>query len=44
LSQGSYILHAYEPPVDEFYIKIKDNQYYVIYKNIFMEGVEVGWA
>ncbi|WP_410567559.1 hypothetical protein [Acinetobacter sp. H1(2024)] len=44
LNQGSYVLHAYEPPVDEFYIKIKDDKYYVIYKNIFMEGVEVGWA
>ncbi|WP_249890962.1 hypothetical protein [Acinetobacter calcoaceticus] len=30
--------------MDEFYIKIKDDKYYVIYKNIFMEGVEVGWA
>ncbi len=42
--QNSYALFAYKPPVDEFYIKIKDNKYYIIYKNIFSEGVEMGWA
>lgn len=43
-NQNSYALFAYKPPVDEFYIEIKDNKYYVIYKNIFSEGVEMGWA
>ena len=42
--QNSYALFAYKPPVDEFYIKIKDNKNYIIYKNIFSEGVEMGWA
>ncbi len=40
--QNSYALFTYKPPVDEFYIKIKDNKYYIIYKNIFSEGVEMG--
>ena len=44
LKDRGYALYVYSPSVDEFYIKVKNGVYFVIYKNIFYEDFETGWS
>ena len=41
---GEYIFRRLEPAHDEFYLKKDKNEYYIYYKNIYNEDVQVGWA
>lgn len=41
---GEYIFRRLEPAHDEFYLKKDKNEYYIYYKSIYNEDVQVGWA
>lgn len=41
---GKIIFKNYNPPSDEFYLEKRNNIYYIYYKNITVENVEIGWA
>ena len=39
-----YIFKRLEPAHDEFYIKDNNGDFYLYYKNVYSEDVQVGWA
>lgn len=44
-SKGNdYLFKKLNPPYDEFYLKNNNGDYYLYYKNIYSEDVQIGWA
>ncbi|MGO3384232.1 MAG: hypothetical protein ACTIMQ_05705 [Acinetobacter guillouiae] len=41
---NNYLFKKLEPAHDEFYIKESNGDFYLYYKNIYSEDVQVGWA
>lgn len=39
-----YLFKKLQPAHDEFYVKDHDGDFYLYYKNIYSEDVQVGWA
>lgn len=44
LIESKYIFDASKSLNDEFYIKEKDDNYEIFYKNLMVDNVEMGWA
>ncbi len=44
IKSGKYIFKNFEPVHDEFYIKDNNGYFYLYYKNVYSEDVQIGWA